>query len=129
MEMPFETCQRLVAALEQLVAEEQGIISAGEFAQILPVQTRIEPVMIRLAELLKLPAVTARTTGQILPRLAALQARRAASIETLAARMSESQTTLAGLDATRNQLGDLKSAYGVNRQMHRGTPAGLNLSA
>jgi hypothetical protein len=129
METPVETCQRLVAALEQLVAEEQGIISAGEFAQVLLVQARIEPVTIRLAELLKLPAVTARITGQILPRLAALQARHAASIETLAARMSESQTTLAALDAARNQLGELKSAYGIGRRMHRGTPAGLSLSA
>lgn len=129
METPEENALRLLAALEILVAEEEFAVRSGEFEQTLAVQERAEPVVIRLAELLSNSGLPAPARRSLEPRLTALRARRAASLDVLNSRLVEMQTSLATLDAARHQLGELKSAYGVCRRLPRGTPAKLNLSA
>lgn len=129
METPEENTLRLLAALEILVAEEEFAVRSGEFAQTLAVQERAEPVVIRLAELLSTSGLPADARQSLEPRLTSLRARRSASLEVLNSRLVEMQTSLAALDAARHQLGELKSAYGVNRRLHRGTPARFNSSA
>ena len=47
MEKPGKTCQRLVAALERLVAEEQCVARTGEIEKISTVQQRGEMCMVR----------------------------------------------------------------------------------
>jgi hypothetical protein len=129
MQSSEENALRLLTALETLVAEEECAVRSSEFERTLEVQQRAEPVIVRLTELLKDPALPAEAPSSLQPRLTALRARRAASLGVLSSRLVEMRASLATLDAARVQLGDLKSAYGVNRRMHRGTPAGLNLSA
>ena len=129
METAEETALRLLAALEILVAEDEFAVRAGEFEQTLAVQKRAEPVIVRLAQLLSRPGLSDQTRQSLSPRLTGLRARRAASLEVLNSRLVDMQASLATLDAAYNQLGDLKSAYGVERQRPRRATAGLNLSA
>jgi hypothetical protein len=129
MQTPGNTCQRLVTALEILVAEEQCLVRSGEIQKIRDVQERAESIITRLGELQRDPAVTPQDTKPLLPRLAGLQARRASSIETMGSRLSEMRATLAALASARSRLGSLRNAYGPKRRAGRPMVSHLSLSA
>jgi hypothetical protein len=129
MQTPGNTCQRLVAALEILVAEEQCLVRSGEIQKIRAVQERAESVVNRLVELRRDSESASRDTEALLPRLAGLQARRASSIEMMGSRMAEMRATLAALDSARSRLGQLRSAYTHKRKTGESRFSRLSLSA
>ena len=129
MQTPGNTCQRLVAALEILVAEEQCLVRSGEIQKIRAVQERAESVVNRLVELGRDPEFASRDTEALLPRLAGLQARRASSIEMMGSRMAEMRATLAALDSARSRLGNLRNTYGRKRKAGGPMISSLSLSA
>jgi hypothetical protein len=129
MQTPGETFQRLVAALEQLVAEEQCVVRNGEIERISAVQHRAEAVIARLAELRRDPGFETRGTEPLLQRLAALQVRREATVEIMDSRLAEMRASLADLDAARGRLGKMRSSYGSPHRASRQEVSRLNLSA
>jgi flagellar biosynthesis/type III secretory pathway chaperone len=129
MQTPGNTCQRLVAALEILVAEEQCLVRSGEIQKIRDVQERTESIINRLAEIRRDPEVAPRETDSLLPRLAGLQARRASSIEMMGSRLAEMRATLAALDSARSRLGSLGKSYGSRRRANQPMMSRLRLSA
>jgi len=129
MQTPGNTCQRLVAALEILVAEEQCLVRSGEMQKIRDVQQRAESIITRLVELRRDPEVAPQETEPLLPRLAGLQARRASSIEMMGSRLAEMRATLVALDSTRSRLGQLRSAYTRKRKTGEPYFSRLSLSA
>jgi hypothetical protein len=129
MDTPDKTFQRLVAALEQLVAEEHCVVRTGEFQKIRAVQLRADSIITRLVELHNDPEVTSQDTKPLLQRLAAVQGRRAATIEIMDARLAAMRATLAALDAGRSRLGNMRNAYGSRRRINRPAVPRLSLSA
>jgi hypothetical protein len=129
METPGQTFRRLVAALELLVAEEQCLLRSGEIEKVCAVQQRADPVVRRLGELRRDPQIADREVEPLLPRLAALQARRATSLETMGTRMTEIRATLVALDSARSRLGRLSSTYGDRRKTGVAMASRLSLSA
>ena len=129
MQTPGNTCQRLVAALEILVAEEQCVVRSGEIQKIRDVQGRTESIIRRLAEIRRDPAVAPEETDSLLPRLAGLQARRASSIEMMGSRLAEMRATLAALDSARSRLGKLGKSYGSRRRANLPMMSRINLTA
>ncbi len=129
METPGNTCQRLVAALELLVAEEQCVVRSGEIEKIRAVQQRADSIINRLVELRRDPEAAFQGTEPLLPRLAGLQARRVSSIEMMGSRLAEMRATLAALDSARSRLGHLRNTYGRKQKAHRPVISRLSLSA
>jgi len=129
MDLPGKTCERLVAALESLVAEEQCVVRTGELDKIRAVQLRADSIVTRLVELRHDPAATNQDTEPLLPRLAALQARRAATMEIMDSRLAEMRGTLAALNAARGRLGTMRQVYGPSRRTNRPTVSRLHCSA
>jgi hypothetical protein len=129
METQGETFRRLVAALEILAAEEQCVVREGEIDKIRAVLQRADPIVARIGELRNDPAVGARETGPLLPRLAALQSRRASSLEMMNSRLAEMSATLAALDSARGRLGQLRNAYAQKRRCSQPMFSRLSLSA
>jgi chromosome segregation ATPase len=129
MEAPGNTFRRLVAALEILVAEEQCLLRLGDPEQLLALQQRTEPIVDRLAELRRNSEVADSEAEPLLPRLAALQARRASSLETMDSRLAEMRATLTALQSARSRLGRLGHAYGQKPMAAQSAAAHLSLSA
>jgi len=129
METPGNTCQRLVSALEVLVAEEHCLVRSGEIQKIRAVQDRAESIISRLVELRSDPAAGPAETDSLLPRLAGLQARRASSIEVMGSRLAEMRATLSALGSARCRLAQLGTAYGPKRKNGRPALSRLSLSA
>jgi hypothetical protein len=129
METPGDIFRRLVGALEILVAEEQCVVRSGEIDKIRAVQQRADPIVMRLAELRNDPKVTARDTEPVLPRLAALQARRATSLEMMDTRLAEMRATLVALSSARSRLNHLGHTYGAKQKDGRLMASHLSLSA
>jgi hypothetical protein len=129
MQTPGNTCLRLVAAIELLVAEEQCLVRSGEIQKIGAIQQRAESIISRLVELRHDPAIAPQDKERLLPRLADLQARRASSIEMMGTRLAEMSATLAALDSARSRLGQLRNAYAQKRRFNQPMFSRLSLSA
>jgi len=129
MEKPGKTCQRLVAALERLVAEEQCVARTGEIEKISTVQQRANSIITRLAELMDDSGAAAPDFDLLRPRFALLQARRTATMEIMGARLTEMRATLNALDAARGRLGNMRNAYGLRRRTNQPVASRLSISA
>jgi hypothetical protein len=128
MDAPGKTCQRLLAALEQLVAEEQCLVRTGEIEQIRTVQQRADSVIMTLVELWGASGA-AGEIDPLRPRLVALQARRAATIKTMNSRLAEMRAKLSALDTARLRLGKMRRAYGPRREASRLATGRFNFAA
>ena len=129
METPGRTCQRLIEALECLVAEEQCIVRSGELQKIRAVQERADSVISRLAGLWNDPGTRPRDVDVLRPRLAILQASRADTIGIMDSQLAEMRARLASLNGARARLGGLRNAYGSRRQAGQPAIARLNSCA
>ncbi len=128
MEAPGKTCQRLLAALEQLVAEEQCLVRTGEIERVRAVQARADSVIMSLVASWVAPGA-AREIDPLRLRLATLQARRAATIKTMDTRLAEMRAKLSALDSARARLGKMRRAYGPRREASRLATGRFNFAA
>lgn len=129
METPGKTCRRLVAALEQLVAEEQCVVRTGEIDKLRAVQQRADSIITALVALRIDPNATARDFDPILPRLSALQERRATTVRIMDSNLAGMRAKLGSLDAARVRLGKMRNSYGFRRLTNRPAISRLNSSA
>jgi hypothetical protein len=106
METPFQTATRLLAALEDLVAQESTLLHAHEFIGAVEIQGRAAPLVEKLAALAADPEVIA-----LQPRVAALIERRNINGQFLDTQLNRLQDELRRVDEARSRLAKLLPAY------------------
>jgi septum formation inhibitor MinC len=109
MATPAETCARLLAALEDLVAQEAALMRAADFTGVLATQERAAPLVERLAAL----AATADAAVRI--RVSAVLALRSRSLEWLGAEMARVRTELQSMQVSRRRVAQIAPVYGTRR--------------
>lgn len=107
METPAQTCARLVAALEDLVAREAATLEARDFAGVIEIQKRAAP----LVELLGAHADDV-TDPALRERLRALLARRHQTGEWLAEQIEHAREALGQAHEGRRRLRQIAPVYG-----------------
>jgi hypothetical protein len=65
MEMPAQQCTRLLAALEDLLAQESLLIGMEDYAAVRAVQQRVAPLIERLVELAPAADASARQRATV----------------------------------------------------------------
>jgi hypothetical protein len=110
METPAQTCARLLAALEDLTAQEAASLDARDFTAVVHLQERAAPLVAHLAE--HGPAVA---DDALRARIAALLARRMRCGEWLAEQIEQTRQRLRELDAARARATRLAPAYGAGQ--------------
>ena len=107
METPAQLCARLLAALEELAAQEAASLQARDFAAVVHLQERAAPLVAHLAE--HGPAVA---DDALRARIAAWLAHRHETGEWLAEQIAHTKAELEKLDAARRRVARLRPAYG-----------------
>jgi hypothetical protein len=105
MAAPAQTCARLLAALEDLVAQEALLLRAADFAGVLATQERAAPLIERLTAL----ATTADAAVRV--RVGAVLALRSRSLEWLGSEMARVREELQGMQAGRRRLAQCAPVY------------------
>jgi hypothetical protein len=119
METPAQTCARLIAALEDLVAREAATLEARDFAAVIEIQQRAAP----LVELLGAHAADV-TDPALRTRLRTLLDRRQKTGEWLSEQIEKTRESLAEINEGRRRARQIAPVYG-----HRHAPASRQLSA
>ncbi len=111
MESTRQKFERLVAALEVLVAAEADTLAAGEYVAMRDIQRRAAPLVAALAELA--PAVKDKPAHA---RLAALLARRQGTIDRLGSRLAATRVELETLHTSSRRVAKIAPVYGGSRR-------------
>ena len=106
MGSPLQTATRLLAALEELAAQETILIRTMEFIEAAAVQERAAPLVERLCALAADPA-----TAPLQPRVAALLERRGQNHHFLDAQLARLQEELGRVTEARGRLRRVAPAY------------------
>lgn len=107
MQTPAQRCARLVTALEDLAAQEECALRAGDFAVVETLQERAGAVIGDLAS-----RSVAMADESLRERLVAVSARRARSSEWLAGELSRLRADLAETKASRGRVAQIAPVYG-----------------
>jgi hypothetical protein len=110
MEMPAQTCARLIAALDDLVAREAATLAARDFAAVIELQQRAAPIV----ELLGAHAADL-TDPALRARLRSVIDRRQRSGEWLAEQIEQTREALAETNEGRRRVRQIAPVYGVRR--------------
>ena len=106
METPLQTAARLLAALEDLAAQEAVLLRTLDFVDAVAVQERAAPLVDQLAALALHPEVASLRT-----KVKALVDRRQQSRHFLDAQLSRLQSELRRIDEARSRLSRVAPAY------------------
>lgn len=109
METPLQTAARLLAALEDLAAQESSLLRTLEFVNAVAIQERAAPLVLKLGELGRFPEVAV-----LQPRVAALLARRTQNRHYIDAELARLQAELRRVDEARVRLAGLAPAYSAS---------------
>ena len=105
MESPVQTCARLLAALEDLVTEEAGLLAAEQVSEMITLQARMEPLVEHLV------ALAPAADPGVRVRVQALVARRAYTGADLSARIAHLRGELDRMAETRHTVHRLAPVY------------------
>lgn len=106
METPIQTATRLLAALEDLTAQEAVLLRTLDFADAVAIQERAEPLIDQLAALAVHPEVAALRS-----KVKGVVERRQQSRLFLDAQLGRLQSELRRLDEARTRLARVAPAY------------------
>jgi len=106
MQGPFETAQRLLAALEELVMQETLLIRTMDFVEAVEVRERAAPLVSRLCALAEDASVTA-----LRPRVAGLLDRSSQNHHFLDTQLQRLQGELERVSSARGRLRKVAPAY------------------
>ena len=106
MESPAQTCVRLVAALEDLAAQEAACLGTSDYATLAALQERAAPFVEFLAQ--HGPEVANRALKE---RIFALMAKRDATVMTLTGEMERAREQLGALQANQRRVARVAPAY------------------
>ena len=115
-ESPLHCLDRLLTALETLAAEENVLLRASEFAAAASLAERMQPLLDRLAELARTPALAGRLDTALRARAAALRQHRLDGLSLLGVRMAEVKARLRVVLEAQALAGRLRPVYGSRRQ-------------
>lgn len=107
MQAPAQRCSRLVAALEELAAQEECALREGDYSGVEQIQERAGAVIGDLAS-----QPIAMADEALRQRLIAVSARRARSSERLAGELSRLRADLAETKASRGRVTQIAPVYG-----------------
>ncbi len=110
-ETPAQCMDRLLHALETLSVEADCLLRAGDYASACEVQARSEPLIVRLAELMRIPQLKARFEKIWKPRVSTLVDQCRTNAETLAVRRAELKVRLALVADAQANLTRLRPVY------------------
>jgi hypothetical protein len=116
MHAPAERSARLIAALEELAAQEEAAIRSGELAGVEAVQERAAAIVAGLAECVS----GMDTAGR--ERLLAVHARREHTSGWLSAEMTRAQAELRETGLARHRVARLAPVYGSRPAEKRPSP-------
>jgi hypothetical protein len=112
METPAQGIQRLLTAIESLVAEEEVLFRAGEFQEAGVTQDKLQPLIDHLGELARTPAMLGRLDDALKRRAAEILDRRMRSAELLSVRLAEVRAQLRIIAEAQQRTTRLKPVYG-----------------
>lgn len=112
METPAQGIQRLLTAVETLVAEEEVLFRAGDYQEACTTQDRLQPLIDHLCALAGTPAMLGRLDAALQKRARDVLVRRQQSGEFLAVRLAEVRTQLSLLAEAQHRTTRLKPVYG-----------------
>ncbi|MEO6243835.1 MAG: hypothetical protein ABIQ12_00250 [Opitutaceae bacterium] len=108
METPVQRCVRIAAALENIVGQEAAALGAGDYAAVLTLQERAEPLVAFLSEQGRASADDA----DLRARIAAVQAPRARSAALLESEIELARAELEESRFAQRQRAKIGPAYG-----------------
>ena len=114
METPEQMCGRLVAALEDLVAQEAATLEARDFATVAHLQQRAAPLVEHLGT-----HSAAVTDPALRERIRALLLRRQQTGEWLAAQIEQAKEALRLNGERRHRVTQIAPVYGRSRYAPR----------
>lgn len=106
METPFQTATRLLAALEDLTAQESVLLRTLDFVDAVALQERAAPLVDQLSALAIHPDV-----AKLKPKVTSLVDRRQQSRHFLDAQLGRLQSELRRIDEARTRLSRVAPAY------------------
>ena len=109
-------CARLLAALEELAAQEAASLAARDFAAVVHLQERAAPLVAHLAE--HGPGV-AKDDPALVGRIAAWLARRHETGEWLAGQIARTKEKLSEVEAAQRRVARVAPAYGRGAEVSR----------
>ena len=112
METPLQAIRRLLTAIETLVAEEEVLLRAGEYAAASAVQDGLQSLIDRVAALARSPAAAGRIDEALHRRATEILQRRSQGAELLTMRLAEVRTELRTITEARQCTTRLKPVYG-----------------
>lgn len=124
MESPFDTAIRLLAALEELIAEEATLVRTMDFVEAVEVRERAEPLVEKLCALANEPAVAG-----LRPRLDALLERSGQNYHFLSTQLERLRTELARVNEASGRMRRLAPVYGTTRTASPYAESRLNTAA
>lgn len=107
METPFQTATRLIASLEELVAQEAANLRNLDLVEAVQITERAAPLVLRLGELAADPDV-----APLRARVEALIIQRQQSVLMLDSHLARMQSELRRIDEARARLSRVAPAYG-----------------
>ncbi len=107
METPAQACTRLVAALEELVAQEVACVQARDYAAVISLQQRAAPIVNHL--IAHGPDVA---DAKLRDRIAAIIARRNESQARLATDIEETRQRLTAIEGSQRRAAQVAPVYG-----------------
>jgi hypothetical protein len=110
METTLQTARRLLAALEELAAQEAILFRTLEFTEAVAVQERATPLVRRLGELAEEPGI-----GELRPRVTALLARREQSFHFLQTQIERLHLEARRIEEARARLTRMAPVYAADR--------------
>src|SRR5258708_33489156 len=110
-EAPAQCMDRLLHALETLSVEADCLLRAGDYASACEVQARSEPLIVRLAELMRIPQLKARFEQIWKPRVSTLVDQCRTNAASLAVRRAELKVRLALVADAQANLTQIRTIY------------------
>ncbi len=108
MQTPVQRGVRLVAALEDLVGQEEASLQAGDFSAVAEIQLRTDALIVDLAA----QANDTPTTSGMRMRLSAVQARREQTSAWLEGEIETTRKALTETDRSRRRVAQIAPVYG-----------------
>lgn len=114
LETPQQKCERVTSALEDLAAQEAASLEARDFAAVLEIQDRAQPLVDHLVA-----AGAESCSPEVRVRIGRLLACRDRSAEVLAAQLQQASEGLTETRASQRRVAQVAPAYGVTGSTRR----------
>jgi len=113
--MSVSPVDRLIGAIEDVLSREAIALQAADIAAVADAQTRIGPLIARLAELLRSGGGAVSRAALLADRIHRLQQRRRENLERLVALRAAREADRERIETARRRLKEMRPAYARTR--------------